>query len=72
MGTSFGETPALAAAGFFSIEESDLRVELPVADPETVWRWFQTHGTRQFLDVLDDARREEFHQWLVAELESHD
>jgi SAM-dependent methyltransferase len=72
VGTSFEEAPALAAAGFSSVEESRIRVELPVADPETVWRWFQTHGTRQFLDVLDDARRAEFHRWLIAALESHD
>ncbi len=70
MGTPFDAIDALA--GFDDVNEMDIQVELPVDDPETFWRWFQTHGTRKFFDELDDVHREEFHQRLIADLSARD
>lgn len=72
MGQPFAAADALAAAGFTRIEETDLRVELPVADPGIFWQWLQTHGTRKFFDDLAPKRREEFRRRLMEDLESRD
>ncbi|MEV4342902.1 methyltransferase domain-containing protein [Actinoplanes sp. NPDC049596] len=72
MGEPFDELESLAAAGFTAIEETDLRVELPVADAETLWEWFRTHGTRKFLDDLSDEHRAEFRARLLADLNARD
>ncbi|GAB1645845.1 class I SAM-dependent methyltransferase [Krasilnikovia sp. MM14-A1259] len=72
MGEPFDELEALAEAGFTDIDETDLRIELPVADAETFWQWFQTHGTRKFLDELDADRRAQFRARLIDDLESRD
>ena len=60
----------LATAGFRDVTREHLQVELPLAEPETMWRWYATHGTRRFFDALDDQRREEFHRHLVDDLAS--
>jgi ubiquinone/menaquinone biosynthesis C-methylase UbiE len=72
MGKAFEEIDSMTAAGFTQIEETDLRIEIPVPDAETFWQWFQTHGTRKFFDDLDEVRRSEFHDRLIADLESRD
>lgn len=72
MGAPFDQIESMAAAGFTKIEETDVRVELPVPDAETFWQWFQTHGTRKFFDDLDEVRRQEFHDRLIADLELRD
>jgi SAM-dependent methyltransferase len=64
----FDARAALAEAGFGEVTERHLRVEIPLADPETLWRWYATHGPRRLLDTLDDDRREELHRRLVADL----
>jgi O-methyltransferase/aklanonic acid methyltransferase len=72
MGAPFEEINSMAAAGFTEMTETDVRIELPVPDAETFWQWYQTHGTRKFFDDLDDVRRAEFHDRLIADLESRD
>ncbi|HEY2549996.1 MAG TPA: methyltransferase domain-containing protein [Streptosporangiaceae bacterium] len=68
----FEEIPAMTAAGFRDIERAAIQVELPVPDPDTFWRWLLSHGSRQFLDGLGDARRAEFRARLVADLLGRD
>ncbi|WP_249997624.1 class I SAM-dependent methyltransferase [Actinoplanes sp. M2I2] len=68
MGAPFDEIETLTAAGFEQIRETDLRLELPVADAETFWQWFQTHGTRKFFDDLPPARRADFRRRLIDDL----
>ncbi|MCO8274794.1 class I SAM-dependent methyltransferase [Actinoplanes sp. TRM 88003] len=68
MGAPFDEIETLTAAGFDHVSETDLRLELPMADAETLWRWFQTHGTRKYFDDLPAERRAEFHRRLLADL----
>jgi ubiquinone/menaquinone biosynthesis C-methylase UbiE len=72
MGEPFHQIDSMVAAGFTEISETDVRVELTVPDAETFWQWFQTHGARKFFDDLDDVRRAEFHDRLIADLESRD
>ncbi|XVV16589.1 class I SAM-dependent methyltransferase [Actinoplanes sp. CA-131856] len=72
MGAPFDEFQSLAAAGFTAVEESDLRVEIPVDRAETLWEWFRTHGTRKFLDDLSDEHRAQFRARLLADLEARD
>ena len=72
MGAGFGELAALAAAGFISLDETDIRVELPVPDAETFWAWIQSCGSRQILDELGEAHRAELRRRLMADLESRD
>jgi len=43
---------------------------LPVTDAETLWQWFQTHGSRKYLENLPPARRDEFRRRLIDDLES--
>jgi SAM-dependent methyltransferase len=63
------DAPAdLVAAGFRDVSEGHLQVELPLDEPETLWRWYATHGTRRYFDALEEQHREEFHQRLVADL----
>ncbi len=64
----FDELETLAAAGFTGLAETDLRVELPVPDADTLWRWFQTHGSRKFFDDLPAERRAEFRARLIDDL----
>jgi hypothetical protein len=63
---------ALAAAGFTDLEETDIRVELPVRDAETFWACIQTHGSRHLLDELDEAHRAELRRRLMTDLEARD
>jgi ubiquinone/menaquinone biosynthesis C-methylase UbiE len=72
MGKPFQPIDSMAAAGFTEIDETAVRVELPVPDAETFWQWFQTHGTRKFFDDLDEVRRAEFHDRLMTDLEARD
>ncbi|WP_202996290.1 class I SAM-dependent methyltransferase [Paractinoplanes lichenicola] len=72
MGVAFDESATLAAAGFTGVAETDLRVELTVPDAETLWRWFQTHGSRKFLDDLPAERRAEFRTRLLDDLNGRD
>jgi ubiquinone/menaquinone biosynthesis C-methylase UbiE len=72
MGRPFDELEGLARAGFADVTETDLRVDLPVSDAETVWRWFHTHGSRKFLDDLPAGRRDEFRTRLLADLNGRD
>ncbi|MEU4421841.1 methyltransferase domain-containing protein [Actinoplanes sp. NPDC024001] len=66
--TAFDARAALASTGFRNVTQEHLEVELELADPEAMWRWYATHGTRRFFDALDKERREEFRQRLVADL----
>ncbi|HKD97614.1 MAG TPA: hypothetical protein VKB69_08420 [Micromonosporaceae bacterium] len=66
------EAGTLREAGFRGIVEADIRVEIPVPDADTLWAWFQIHGTRQFLDDLPAPRRAEFRRRMTADLESRD
>lgn len=70
MGSPFDAPTALAAAGFTDVIETDLRVELPLPDAESFWRWLLSHGTRKFLEDLEPGHREEFRRRLVADLEA--
>ena len=72
LGAGFGQMAALAAAGFTDLEETDIRVELPVPDAETFWAWIQTHGSRHLLDELDEARRAELRRRLMTDLRARD
>jgi O-methyltransferase/aklanonic acid methyltransferase len=72
MGAPFEPIDSMTAAGFTEIEETAVRVELPVPDAETFWEWYQTHGTRKFFDDLDEVRRAEFRDRLIADLEARD
>lgn len=65
---AFDVRDGLARAGFPDVTESHLRLELPLAGPEAMWQWYGTHGTRKFLDDLDDEHREEFHRRLITDL----
>jgi ubiquinone/menaquinone biosynthesis C-methylase UbiE len=68
MGVAFDEIGTLAEAGFDPLRETDLRLDLPLADAETLWRWFQTHGSRKYLDDLPPDRRDEFRRRLLDDL----
>ena len=46
MGTDLTPGPALAAAGFSDITGGHLHVDLPLQSPESLWRWYLTHGSR--------------------------
>ena len=70
MGVSFDEVETLTEAGLVHLRQTDLRLELPVADAETLWQWFQTHGSRKYLENLPPARRDEFRRRLIDDLES--
>jgi O-methyltransferase/aklanonic acid methyltransferase len=69
MGTPFDEVETLTEAGFVALRQTDLRLELPVPDAETLWQWFQTHGTRKYFDDLPPGRRDEFRRRLIDDLE---
>jgi len=69
MGRGFDEAEVLAGAGFVDVEVSHLEVRLPVPDGETLWRFFNTHGTKKFLDDLPPSRREDFRRRLVKGFE---
>ncbi|MFD0578602.1 class I SAM-dependent methyltransferase [Dactylosporangium darangshiense] len=58
----------LAMTGFRDVAEQHLQVELALDEPETMWRWYGTHGTRRFFDELDEKYCEEFRQRLIADL----
>lgn len=68
----FAEIPVMTAAGFRDIERTAIQIELAVPGPDTFWRWLLSHGSRQFLDELSDARRAEFRSRLSADLLSRD
>ena len=72
MGAPFDEVATLAEAGFTGIRETDVRVELPVPDAETLWEWFQTHGTRKFFDDLGEDHRAEFRRRLLADVDARE
>ena len=72
MGTPFDAAAELRAAGFTGITEDHIDVELPVSDPDQVWRWLQTHGSLKFFDDLPPARRAEFRTRLIADLKSRE
>lgn len=50
-----------------SLEETDIRVELPTPDAGTFWAWIQTHGSRH---LLGEAHRAELRRRLMADLEA--
>jgi ubiquinone/menaquinone biosynthesis C-methylase UbiE len=58
----------LAMTGFRDVAEEHIQIELALDEPETMWRWYGTHGTRRFFDELDEKHREEFRQRLIADL----
>lgn len=66
--TAFDAGGTLAGAAFRDVTQEHLEVELVLEDPETMWRWYATHGSRRFLDALGEQRREELRQRLVADL----
>jgi ubiquinone/menaquinone biosynthesis C-methylase UbiE len=65
---AFDAGAALAEAAFRNVTQEHLEVELALEDPEAMWRWYATHGSRRFLDALGEQRREEFRRRLVADL----
>jgi len=69
MGREFGQLAELAAAGFTGVEETDIRIELPVRDAETFWAWIQTHGSRH---LLDEPHLAELRRRLLADLRARD
>jgi ubiquinone/menaquinone biosynthesis C-methylase UbiE len=71
-GAPFDERAALTAAGFRDVGTRDVRVELPLADPETLGRWYATHGAGRFLNALPDDRRAEFHRRLITDVSNRD
>jgi len=67
MGTDLTPGPALAAAGFSDITGGHLHVDLPLRSPESLWRWYLTHGSRKFIEDLPADRRAEFRDRILAD-----
>jgi hypothetical protein len=58
----------LQAAGFADIRTVNLAVHLPVADPQTCWDFYMSHGFAALVEALRPADAAEFQQRALAEL----
>jgi SAM-dependent methyltransferase len=72
MGAPFDAPAILDRLGFIDVTGEHLRVELPLAGPETMWRWIESHGTRKFVDDLPPERRAELRDRIIADLSGRD
>jgi SAM-dependent methyltransferase len=74
-GSSFSRSLAQAAllreSGFTGTDCHVLSVDVPMPDGgQTLWRWYQTHGTAWTIDNLPPDRRSEFRERLIAEADA--
>jgi len=70
MGTPLDVADLLTGAGFVDVTSTDIEVCLEVPDGQTYWDWTLTHGSRAFADDLPADRRAQFHDRMLAVLNS--
>ena len=64
------EAATLRAAGFTDIAARTLEIAIPVPDGETYWRFTRSHGAGMLINGLPDDKRTEFHDRLVAAVDT--
>jgi hypothetical protein len=64
------EAAALREAGFIDVAARTLEIAIPVPDGETYWRFTRSHGAGMFINALPDDKRTEFHDRLVAAVDT--
>ena len=58
----------LTAAGFVQIHTTTIETHLPVADPDTAWRFHMSHGFAGFVEALTPADAGELRERAMMEL----
>jgi hypothetical protein len=57
-------------AGFIDLAARTLEIAIPLPDGETYWRFTRSHGAGMFINALPDDKRTEFHDRLVAAVDT--
>jgi len=58
----------LREAGFTDVHTAGIRVHLPVADPQTCWRFHMSHGFAGFVEALHPADAAQLQRRALSEL----
>ncbi|HEX4092467.1 MAG TPA: methyltransferase domain-containing protein [Trebonia sp.] len=64
------EEELLSEAGFTDVSWQTVEIAIPIADGETYWRFQLSHGVGATLNDLPDDKRTEFHDRLLAAVDS--
>ncbi len=67
LGRDIDPDELLEEAGFTNVQELEHEVHIPVADPETCWRFQMSHGFAAGVAALSPADAAEFEQRALAE-----